>query len=58
MKALADFSIYALQLQPGPINVLGDAIARIRQVAPKLEQSHLSTISVSDEDLLQRKFRD
>lgn len=58
VNILADFKISALQLQPGRIKVLGDALSRIHRVAPKLEQSHMSFLFVSDDDLLQRNLKD
>lgn len=55
-EILADFNISTLNLKPGRINVLGDALSRIRHEEKKIENSNIDVVEVSDQDIVRMKL--
>lgn len=57
LESLGDFNITALQLKPGRINVLGDALSRIRHAKDiRVEQSRMNIVAVAEDDVLRSKL--
>lgn len=56
LEILADFNISTLNLKPGRINVLGDALSRIRHDEKKIENSNIDVVQVSDQDVVRTKL--
>lgn len=58
MEVLEDFSISTLKLKAGKINVLGDALSRIRHAQnSRVEQSHMDIVTIVEDDVLLLKLK-